>query len=85
MVMSVVTFITMWRDKRAAVAGSNRRTPESTLHLIELLGGWPGTLAAQRLVRHKTRKTRYLISLWLIIALHIGVWCGVAALVFFIM
>lgn len=35
------------------------RTPENTLHVAELLGGWPGALVAQQLFRHKTRKISY--------------------------
>jgi uncharacterized membrane protein YsdA (DUF1294 family) len=45
--------------------------PESTLHLMELLGGWPGALAGQRVFRHKSRKRSYRITLWLIVVLHV--------------
>ena len=41
---------------------------------MELLGGWPGTLIAQQLFRHKTRKTSYLVTLWAIIGLHQLIW-----------
>ncbi|EQM71840.1 hypothetical protein L682_29370 [Aquipseudomonas alcaligenes OT 69] len=70
--MSLVCFIAYWRDKRFAVAGA-QRTPESRLHLYELLGGWPGGLLAQRLIRHKNRKLSYQVKFWLIVALHLGV------------
>jgi uncharacterized membrane protein YsdA (DUF1294 family)/cold shock CspA family protein len=46
-------------DKRAAAEG-RWRTPESTLHLLALCGGWPGALLAQRWFRHKSRKTEFL-------------------------
>lgn len=69
--MSLVCFIAYWRDKRFAVAGA-QRTPESRLHLYELLGGWPGGLLAQRLIRHKNRKVSYQVKFWLIVALHLG-------------
>src|SRR5688572_29237099 len=77
--VSVVTLVLFGLDKRAArrAPQSNRRptrVPESTLHFLELLGGFPGTLLAQRIFRHKTRKTKYLITLWLIIALHAAFW-----------
>src|SRR5688572_1858253 len=38
---SVVAFVMYWHDKSAART-SRRRTSESTLHTIGLLGGWPG-------------------------------------------
>ncbi|AOE84289.1 DUF1294 domain-containing protein [Pseudomonas sp. TCU-HL1] len=70
--MSLVCFVAYWRDKRLAVAGE-RRIPEARLHLLELLGGWPGGLLAQRLIRHKNRKVAYQVKFWLIVAAHLGV------------
>lgn len=70
---SCVGLLLFWSDKHSAVTG-RWRMPETTLHGIELLGGWPGTLVAQQLLRHKTRKVSYLTTLWLIIALHQLVW-----------
>jgi uncharacterized membrane protein YsdA (DUF1294 family) len=55
---SVLTFIVYVLDKTAARKDLSR-TPESTLHLLALLGGWPGALVAQQVVRHKTGKTRF--------------------------
>ena len=48
------------------------RIPEATLHVVELIGGWPGSGVAQQIVRHKTQKLSYQITFWLIAALHIG-------------
>ena len=50
-----IGFMLMLRDKHRAETGG-WRTPESTLILWSLIGGSLGTLAAQRLLRHKTRK-----------------------------
>lgn len=56
-------------DKSRAEAGE-WRISEAVLHLLELLGGWPGSFAAQRWFRHKTAKAGYQIIFWLIVALH---------------
>jgi uncharacterized membrane protein YsdA (DUF1294 family) len=47
-------------DKRAAETG-RRRVAERTLHLLGLLGGWPGAALAQWAFRHKTRKRRFVV------------------------
>lgn len=56
--LSFVTFIAYGCDKFAARNGKER-VSERSLHLLSLCGGWPGALAAQRLFRHKTRKTSF--------------------------
>lgn len=67
--MSLFTWLSYWSDKRRAEAGE-WRIPESTLHLGELLGGWPGAFLAQRQFRHKTAKVSYQIVFWLIVLLY---------------
>ena len=57
---SLVAFVAHGRDKRAARLG-RRRTPERTLHLLELIGGWPGALLAMTVFHHKTRKASYFL------------------------
>lgn len=44
------------------------------LHALELLGGWPGALLAQQLLRHKTKKTSYQVVFWLTILMHQVYW-----------
>lgn len=63
-VINLLTLAAYARDKAAARRGA-RRIPERTLHLLALLGGWPGALLAQQLFRHKTRKPAFLAVLWL--------------------
>ena len=54
-VLSAISFVVYGADKLAAKHG-RWRTPEATLHLLALAGGWPGALAAQRIFRHKISK-----------------------------
>ena len=61
---SIITYGAYARDKTAA-QNARRRIPESKLHLMSLIGGWPGALIAQALLRHKTRKPSFLIGYWL--------------------
>jgi uncharacterized membrane protein YsdA (DUF1294 family)/cold shock CspA family protein len=60
---SIITYGAYARDKTAA-QNAGWRTPESTLHLMSLIGGWPGALIAQVLLRHKTRKPSFLLGYW---------------------
>jgi len=75
-VMSIFCFLANYHDKRKSM---NRqwRTPERTLHFLELLGGWPGGLVAQQVFRHKTKKLSYQLTFWCIVALHGLVWADV--------
>jgi uncharacterized membrane protein YsdA (DUF1294 family) len=75
--MSLFTFLFYFIDKRAARL-SRPRTSEATLHVLELLGGWPGALLAQRLIRHKNAKVGYQVVFWLIVAVHVAGWIAAA-------
>lgn len=66
LVLSALTYFASASDKRKAQNGQ-WRTPESTLHLLELCGGWPGSFLAQHRFRHKLRKLSYQITFWLIV------------------
>ena len=68
--MSLVTFIAYAVDKSAAKRG-NWRTPERTLHLLALAGGWPGALCAQELLRHKSTKTAFRSVFWLTVFVNV--------------
>ena len=75
-VISVITFLVYAKDKKAAQKG-NWRTEESMLHFLALIGGWPGALMAQRVLRHKSRKLSFLLVFWITVVLNVG---GVAFL-----
>ncbi len=61
---SLVTFAAYALDKSAAQK-NQWRTQESTLHLFALLGGWPGAMAAQQILRHKSIKGSFRFVFWL--------------------
>ncbi len=67
--MSLVTYAVYAADK-AAARRRRCRVPERTLHLLALLGGWPGALLAQRRLRHKTSKSGFRLVLRLTVLLH---------------
>ena len=79
--MSLFAFIAYALDKSAARRG-DRRTPERTLHLIALAGGWPGGMLAQRMLRHKTRKPAFHVVLWTSALLHLAALAWLARLAF---
>ena len=72
-IASLITLVMYGWDKRRAIKGGSR-VPERTLHLGELLGGWPGALLAQKMFRHKTQKASFRRVFWLIVVLHVIAW-----------
>jgi uncharacterized membrane protein YsdA (DUF1294 family)/cold shock CspA family protein len=69
--MSLLTFAFYAMDKAAAQKGG-QRTPESTLHTLALVGGWPGALYAQQLLRHKSSKESFRVVFWFTLVLNIA-------------
>ncbi len=63
LLLSAVLFAMYGFDKAAAQRGG-WRTPEATLHLFAVAGGWPGALVAQRVFRHKTKKQPFQAIFW---------------------
>jgi uncharacterized membrane protein YsdA (DUF1294 family)/cold shock CspA family protein len=68
-VASAVAWCLYASDKRRAREGG-WRVKETTLHLVEILGGWPGAFLAQRRFRHKTVKRSFQGAFWLAVAIH---------------
>lgn len=66
---SLMAGMHLWFDKKFSIA-ERSRIPEATLHLFELMGGWPGSFLAQRLLRHKISKGRYQVVFWAIVLVH---------------
>lgn len=68
---SAAAFALYGVDKSAARAQA-RRTPEKTLLVIGLLGGWPGAILAQQLLRHKSAKASFRAAFWATVVVNVG-------------
>lgn len=71
LLLSVIAYIAYAVDKSAARKG-RWRVKESSLQLLALLGGWPGALFAQELLRHKSTKASFRAGFWAMVALNVG-------------
>ncbi len=69
---SVVAFLAYALDKSAA-KNDKWRTPESHLHLLSIVGGWPGAFYAQKKLRHKSSKKEFKQVYW------VGVFINICA------
>ena len=67
LVLNLVTWASYRWDKRQAGRSGARRIPERPLLPLTWLGGWLGALVAVygHRRRHKARKIRFLLPLWL--------------------
>jgi uncharacterized membrane protein YsdA (DUF1294 family)/cold shock CspA family protein len=72
LVASSLTYAIYAMDKSAASSGA-WRTQESTLHGLSLIGGWPGALIAQQVLRHKSKKEEFRFVFWLTVVINIGI------------
>jgi uncharacterized membrane protein YsdA (DUF1294 family)/cold shock CspA family protein len=70
--LSAVTFGLYAVDK-AQAARDGFRVPEARLHLLAVVGGWPGALLAQQFLRHKSLKPSFRQAFWVTVALN---WAG---------
>jgi len=67
-----------WWDKRQARL-QGQRTPENILHVLSLVGGWPGALVAQPCFRHKTVKQPFRRIFWATVLVNLGVLAWLAS------
>ena len=70
--LSATTFVLYALDKSSA-RSSQWRVPENMLHLLALLGGWPGAWIAQVLFRHKISKSSFMAAFALSVAVNLPV------------
>jgi len=69
-VWGVTWFAYAW-DKRRAGLGE-RRVPESALLALAFFGGSPSAAVAMLVLRHKTRKTSFLLKFAVVVAAQVG-------------
>lgn len=69
--MSFITFIAYAVDKSSA-KNDRWRTKESTLHILSIIGGWPGAYFAQTKLRHKSSKAEFKRVYWVTVFLNLG-------------
>jgi uncharacterized membrane protein YsdA (DUF1294 family) len=74
---SLACFIAYALDKSAARSRA-RRTPERTLLLLGLAGGWPGAVLAQQWLRHKSAKKSFRFKFFAVAALNVALFVGLA-------
>ncbi len=67
---SLLCMLVYAADKSAAVAG-RWRVSEGMLLMLGLLGGWPGALIAQQVLRHKSSKTSFRAEFWGTVVLNV--------------
>lgn len=72
LLLSCASYLMYGFDKEVAGKAGWRRTPESTLHLLDLAGGWPGGLIAQHVARHKTAKASFQRGFWITVLLNLA-------------
>ena len=59
-----------YRLYKSAAERNVWRTSETMLHVMALIGGWPGALVAQQAFRHKSRKLSFRLAFWTTVALN---------------
>lgn len=67
--ISFLTFL-MYRSDKIAAQKHKWRTSESTLHFFSIIGGWPGALMAQQILRHKSKKVSFRIVFWVTVVVN---------------
>ena len=67
---SLVTFIAYAADKRAAQTHT-WRVQEASLLALGVVGGWPGAIIAQQVLRHKTLKSSFQWMFWISVVLNV--------------
>lgn len=76
--VSAITFGAYAIDKSAA-RFKQRRVAETSLILLGMVGGWPGAILAQQLLRHKTTKQSFRAVFWASVLINVFVFVALNA------
>ena len=68
--VSLLTILFYGIDKSAAKK-EKRRVSEAKLHILSLLGGWPGALLAQQIFKHKRSKSSFMRVYWVTVLVNL--------------
>ena len=68
--VSLLTILFYGIDKSAAKK-EKRRVSEAKLHILSLLGGWPGALLAQQMFKHKRSKPAFMRVYWVTVLVNL--------------
>jgi len=77
--LGVITYLSYAKDKAAAQQGE-WRTPESTLHVLSVLGGWVGAMVAQTYLRHKSQKVEFRLVYYFTVVVNLALLLAVLTL-----
>ncbi|MDJ0377571.1 DUF1294 domain-containing protein [Cryobacterium sp. PH31-L1] len=75
---SMICFALYAIDKRRARFGA-WRVSEGTLLFWGFIGGWPGAIVAQQVLRHKTQKKNFRAVFWATVALNVGLFVAASS------
>ena len=78
LVLSAVCFLLYAKDKSAATA-KRRRSPESVLLFVGLLGGWPGAIMAQQFLRHTASTASFRSWFWVTVVINVLVFVALSS------
>lgn len=71
LMLSTLLFVLYKSDKQAAKL-QYWRTKENTLHILSMIGGWPGALIAQQTLRHKSNKTSFRVIFFITLLVNLA-------------
>ena len=81
LITSLLCFALYAFDKRRARSGG-WRVPERSLLFWGFLGGWPGAIVAQQVLRHKTRKVSFARAFWATVVINVTLFVALSTPVF---